>query len=226
MKNAFYLLTLLLPWPVRRRVLGWAFHYDLHPTSRIGLAWIVPETLVMGAHSRIGHLTLCKGLARLQIGAYGTIGRGNWITGFPRRTAQSAAGGHFAHQPEREPSLTLGEHCAITNRHLIDCTNSVTLGRFTTLAGFQSQILTHSIDIERGCQSSAPVEIGEYCFVGTNVVILGGSVLPSYSVLGAKSLLSKPFTETYTLYAGVPAKSVKKLSSDSGYFRRTAGFVV
>ena len=36
--------------------------------------------------------------------------------------------------------------------------------------------------------TAAPITIGDYCFVGTNCVLLGGSVLPSYSVLAAKSL--------------------------------------
>ncbi len=221
MKNVLYALSLLLPWVLRRRVLGWMFHYDLHPTSRIGLSWVRPEKLVMGPQTRIGHLTFCKGLELLQMDSYATIGRGNWITGFPRGGEK-----HFAHQEDRRPMLIVGEHSAITNRHLIDCTNAVTLGRFTTFAGFQSQILSHSIDLEQGRQSSAPIEIGDYCFVGTNVVILGGSVLPSYCVLGAKSLLSKAFAETYTLYAGVPAKPVKKLEATIGYFVRETGFVV
>lgn len=221
MRNVLYALSLLLPWPVRRRVLHWVFGYRLHPTSRIGLSWIMPECLIMGPGASIGHLTLCKGLALLEMGERATIGRGNWITGFPQGGAR-----HFAHQPERQPELRMGEHAAITNRHLIDCTNTVRIGRFSTFAGFQSQILSHSIDLDAGRQSSAPVEIGDYCFVGTNVVILGGSVLPSYSVLGAKSLLSKAFTETHTLYAGVPARPVKTLEPTAGYFQRETGFVV
>lgn len=221
MRNVLYALTLLMPWTLRRRVLSWVFRYELHPTSRIGLSWILPKKLVMGPNARIGHLTFCKGLALLQLDGYATIGRGNWITGFPRGGEK-----HFAHQADRRPVLIVGEHSAITNRHLIDCTNAVTIGRFTTFAGFQSQILSHSIDLEQGRQSSLPVEIGNYCFVGTNVVILGGSVLPSYCVLGAKSLLSKAFAETYTLYAGVPARPIKRLEETWGYFVRETGFVV
>ena len=120
----------------------------------------------------------------------------------------------------------MGEHSAITHRHLIDCTNSVVIGKFTTFAGFQSQILTHSIDIENNCQSSAPVRVGDYCFVGTNSVFLGGSALPDYCVLGAKSLLNKGFTETHQLYGGVPAQPIKKLPPDWKYFTRSEGFVI
>ena len=122
--------------------------------------------------------------------------------------------------------MILGEHAAITHRHLIDCTNSVVIGRFTTMAGFQSQILTHSIDLERNRQASAPVRVGEYCFIGTNSVLLPGSVLPDFCVLGAKSLLNKSFTTTHQLYAGVPAEPVKTFPPDWDYFRRSQGFVV
>jgi acetyltransferase-like isoleucine patch superfamily enzyme len=57
-------------------------------------------------------------------------------------------------------------------------------------------------------------------------VLLGGSTLPDFCVLGAKSLLNKNFTDTYQLYGGVPAQPIKSLSHDCKYFRRTEGFVV
>ncbi len=221
MKKFLMLCSLLLPWGIRRGFLEKQFGYQLHETSRIGLSFILPERLVMEAGARIGHLNVCKGIALLQLGEHSSIGNLNWITGFPRGGAR-----HFVEETDRVPQLLIGPHSAITHRQLIDCTNTVTIGKFTTFAGFQSQILTHSIDLARNRQASAAVRIGDYCFVGTNSVILGGSALPDYSVLGAKSLLNKSFTETHQLYAGVPAKSVQTLPSDYEYFRRTEGFVV
>jgi hypothetical protein len=50
---------------------------------------------------------------------------------------------------------------------------------------------SHSIDLHECRQSSKPFAIGEYCFVGTGCVILAGSELPDYSVLGASSLLNR-----------------------------------
>jgi acetyltransferase-like isoleucine patch superfamily enzyme len=122
--------------------------------------------------------------------------------------------------------LIVGEHSAITHRHFIDCTNSVTIGKFSTVAGLQSQIMTHSVDIAKNRQTSQPVRIGDYCFVGTNCVILGGSVLPNFCVVGAKSLVNKSFTESYQLYGGVPARPIEQLSPECKYFQRTEGFVV
>ena len=214
------LATLPLPWFFRRVLLQALCGYSLHPTSRIGFSLVYPDELVMGEHAGIGHLTVCKGLRRLHMGAHSTIGRGNWITGFPSENKT-----FFAHQKDRVPELILGAQSAITHRHIIDCTNSVQIGEFTTVAGFRSQILTHSIDLMDCRQSSAPVKIGDYCFVGTDCVLLGGSVLPSYSALGAKSLLNKAHTETHCLYAGVPAKPVKSLGPEVKYFKRDIGFV-
>lgn len=220
-KKLLMLLSLFLPWELRRRLLVSQFGFVLHPTSRIGLSWIFPERLLMEANTSIGHLTVCKNIALLHLRAHALIGRGNWITGFPLGPS-----GHFAHEPERRPELILGEHAAITNRHFIDCTNRITIGRFTTVAGFQSQLLTHSIDLALNRQSSTPIQVGNYCFLGTNCVLLGGSALPDFSVLGAKSLLNKSFTETHRLYGGVPARELQTLPSDYAYFRRTTGFVV
>ena len=70
-----------------------------------------------------------------------------------------------------------------------------------------------------------PIRIGDYCFVGTNSVILGGSNLPDYSVLGAKSLLNKKCEVPYSLYAGVPALTIKDLDKNAKYFQRIDGFI-
>ncbi len=218
---AVSLLVIPLPWKLRRLALVHMLGYEIHAQARIGYSWVYPERLVMKAGARIGHLNVCKGMALLQLGEYSIIGNLNWISGFPFGTGSR----HFADQESRRPELILGEHSALTNCHLIDCTNRVTIGRFTTMAGFRSQILTHSIDLERSHQSSAPVEIGEYCFVGTSCVLLRGSSLPNFSVLGAASLLNKAYSETHYLYAGAPARPVQPLADSLKYFQRSVGYV-
>lgn len=214
------LLTLFLPWFVRRRALNRFLGYKIHRDSRIGFAWVFPKHLIMDAHSSIGHLTVCKGLTLLQMGEHAVIGRGNWITGFPKESLK-----HFKHQPDRRPQLIMAEHSAVTNQHLIDCTSEVSIGAFATFGGFRSQVLTHSIDLEMCNESSAPIFIGKYCFVGTDCVLLGGSSLPDYCILGAKSLLNKRYSETFWLYAGTPAKPVKRLAPELAYFTRQVGAV-
>ena len=221
MKALLTLLSVCLPFSLRRSFLESQFGYQIHPSCRLGLCWISSTRLIMEEGSEIGHFTVCKSIDLLHLKAHASIGRGNWITGYPLGPAP-----HFAEEKDRRPELIVGEHASITHRHLIDCTNSVNIGRFTTIAGFRSQILTHSIDLERNRQASGPVRVGEYCFVGTNSVLLPGSALPNYSVLGAKSLLNKAFTDPYYLYGGVPAEPIKRLPDNYAYFHRTQGFVI
>lgn len=220
MKTFLMFFSLLLPWGMRRTFLEKQFGYSIHPSSRIGLAWIFPRRLIMEEGSRIGHFTLCKNIDLLHLGAHAVVGQLNWITGFP-----SGASRHFAHQPDRRPELIIETHAGISSRHLIDCTARVRIGAFATIGGFRSQLLTHTIDFEKSCQTAEPIEIGEYSFIGTNSVMLGGSVLPHHSVLGAQSLLNKKWDEPYRLYAGVPAKPLKELPAEMEYFRRKEGFV-
>lgn len=213
-------LTLLLPWPLRRVLWNALYSYEIHPTARVGFSWIRPKKLKMGPGASIGALNMCKGLDLLEIGEKASIGRLNWITGFP-----SGPSPHFREETDRCPSLVVRQHAAITHRHIIDCTNRVEIGEFTTFAGFRSQVLTHSIDIRTGRQRSAPVTIGRYTFVGTASVLLAGSTLPDYSVLAAGAVLSQPMREPFRLYGGTPARELKALDSGCAYFTRTEGFV-
>lgn len=219
-KSVLYAIGFLMPWVIRRKFLNAMFGYQIHPTSRIGFAWIMPTKLVMEANSNIGNLTICKGMRLVHLKQNSIIGKANWISGFPVQDPT-----HFAHEFDRQPELVLGEHAAITSRHLIDCTNSVRIGAFATVAGFRSQLLTHSIDLGVNRQASRPIKIGDYCFIGTGCVLLGGCVLPHHSVLGANSLLNKEYTKSYCLYAGSPARAIKHLDEDMGYFTREFGCV-
>jgi acetyltransferase-like isoleucine patch superfamily enzyme len=145
----------------------------------------------------------------------------NWITGFPLGTGSR----HYAEDSERKPQLIVSRHAAITSRHLIDCTDEVTIGAFSIFAGFRSQILTHSIDLKESRQRCQPVRIGHHCFVGTASVLLAGSALPDGSVLAAHSLLADCCETPNTLYGGVPAKAIKPIESDAKFFNRTTGYV-
>lgn len=213
-------IVCLLPWPLKRFCLRRFFGFEIDSTARIGLAWIFPKRLRMGKNSQIGHFTVAIHLDELQLGNEATIGRSNWITGYPSDGKE-----YFTHQTNRQPRLVLAEHSAVTKHHYLDCTHEIRIGKFSTVAGHHTEILTHSLDIVANRQDSKPVEIGDYCFVSTRCVILGGTRLPSYCVLAAGAVLNKNFTEEFSLYGGVPAKKIKELPHDAGYFHRQSGFV-
>jgi carbonic anhydrase/acetyltransferase-like protein (isoleucine patch superfamily) len=220
MSTLLRLAIVLAPWPLKRWLLQHLYGYQLHRSSRIGFAWVFPRRLVMERNARIGHLTVCKGLELLQLGECASIGRLNWVSAYPLGQPP-----HFMHIEGRKPELLVGEHAAITHRHIIDCTEQVVIGRFTTLAGFRTQVLTHSIDLRECRQHAAPVNIGCCVFIGTACTILGGTIVPDYCVVGANALLNDRYEGSHQLLAGVPAKPVAKLDPALKYFTRTEGFI-
>jgi acetyltransferase-like isoleucine patch superfamily enzyme len=221
MKNFIKAILVVFPWFLKRPLLQLFFGYKLHSSAKIGFSWIYPDHLIMDENSKIGHLNVAIHLNKIHLMNGAKIGRGNWITGFSLKGNSK----HFTHQTNRKPELILGEESAITKNHHFDCTHQILIGKFTTIAGYRSQFLTHSINIEMNRQDSLPITIGNYCFVGTNVVVVGGSELPSFSVLGAKSLLNKVLEKEYFLYGGVPATQIKEIDKEAKYFLRTEGFV-
>ena len=201
MRTLINLIVVILPWPLKKKILKTFYKYQIHDSAHIGLSYIFPKRLVMEEGASIGHFNTAIHLDYMFLGKNATIARNNWITGFPTGTTSR----HFAHQKDRICELILGDESAITKKHHLDCTNSITIGKYTTIAGYNSQFLTHSIDIYEGRQDSHPIIIGNYCFISTGVIILGGSRLPNNSVLAAGAVLNKNYTDEWKLYAGVPA---------------------
>lgn len=56
-----------------------------------------------------------------------------------------------------------------------------------------------------------PILIEKGAWVAANCTILGGSIFPPRSILGAGSVFNKEAVEGECLYAGSPAKKIKKL---------------
>jgi acetyltransferase-like isoleucine patch superfamily enzyme len=214
------LMIAVLPSPAKRFVLNRFFGHDIHPTARIGLSFISAERIVLEEGSRIGHLSYIDSLELLKLERYAKIGNLNHIKGMISSRAV-----HFHDETNRKSELVVGAHASVVARHYLDCCNSVQIGRFTTIAGQHSQILTHGIDIIENRQTSAPVKIGEYCMIATGCVILKGTTFPPRSVLAANSTLHRSALEPYTIYSGVPAKPVASIDPSAKYFHRTQGGV-
>jgi len=217
----FLFLSVLLPSKIKiilySKFLGW----EIDPTARIGKSLILCDEVKIGKGARVGNLTVIKRSVALRIGEQGGLGSLNWVTGFPTSSDK-----HFCEEAGRQVSLIIQDHAAITNRHLIDCTDSVSIGKYSTFAGFRSQILTHSIDLKESRQACKQVIIGDYCFVGTNCILLPGARIPNYSIVAAGSVVHKAMTEESCLYGGVPVKKIKKISTEEyKYMNRKVGFI-
>lgn len=213
-------LILFLPWVLKRRLLKFFFGYVISPRAHIGFAYIDAERVELHDGARIGSFTIVRNLSELRLGENAKLGTFNWIFGM---AGQSDA--HFTEELERNSSLILGNESSITSRHLLDSIDAIEVGSFTTLAGFRSQILTHSIDVDENRQSCAPVHIGSNCFIGTGVIILKGAKIPDYSVVAAGAVVTRPLSDQYSVYAGNPAKKVKEIGVETKYFNRSLGSV-
>lgn len=219
LRAALVYLVARLPGSTASKLFRWFFGWDVHPTARIGHSYISCVQLRLGAGSRIGSGTLIKGLGSLCLEQEAVIGNLNWISAYPESNSIFFAG------QQRSASLLLGVGAAITSRHIIDCTTTVELGRFSIIAGFRSQVLTHSVNIDEGRQVAATVVIGDYCFVGTGVILLPGSSIPTRCVVGAGSVVKGKLERQSSLYGGVPAKYIQPVDSDAGFFTRVDAVV-
>jgi acetyltransferase-like isoleucine patch superfamily enzyme len=118
---------------------------------------------------------------------------------------------HYRHIQDRKCEMVLGRCVGIPSRKFFDCNGGIYIGDYTTVAGQWTQFLTHSIDIYNARQNAKPIIVGKYCFIGTGCILMPGSTLPNYSVLGAGAVLNKAMTEEGMIYAGVPAIPKKKI---------------
>lgn len=211
--------AIFLPWPAKRflyrRVLG----YQVDQSARVGFSLILARNVTLARDSVVLHFNVIKNLESLVLEESARVGNFNWITACP-----SVNTVHFQ-DIQRTTALWLGRHASITHRHIIDCTTRIGIGAYATVAGYRSQLLTHSIDLKTSRQSCAPISIGEYSFIGTAAVILPGAILPPFSVLGAHSMLRTAYSQHHMLYSGIPAIPLRSMANDLPYFVRSNGYV-
>lgn len=207
--------VLPLPWKLRLRILNLLPGFRLHPGSRIGLSLVLCRHVSMDDGARIGHLNLLRNLEELRMEDGATIGRTNHACGF----IQADEGGSFGGAPNRASSLVMRRHSAITNSHHLDCTDQIEIGEFSTIAGYHSHFMTHSLDLLHSEQRCAPIRIGPRSFLGTRVVLLPGVTLPEGTVLGAGAVVNRSPVEPRSLHGGVPARFIKRMDGISYYDR-------
>jgi hypothetical protein len=119
----------LFPWKIRRVLLNLLFKYEISIGAHIGLSLILPSKLVMGENSKIKSFCLIKGLESVTLANNSQIGNFNWIIAEPKKSK------FFQYNQGRKPELLLHEHSSITSRHIIDCTDSISIGNFQRLPG-------------------------------------------------------------------------------------------
>jgi len=102
----------------------------------------------------------------------------------------------------------MNRHCSVIVRE------HVTIGS-DTLCGESVKIYDNNHRIENGRVSktlydTAPVRVGAECWLGNDVNVLMGSVIPDNTVIAAKGIVKGPL-EKSGLYAGIPVQFKKSL---------------
>ena len=210
------LVSTILPWGLRRWLLNCLPGVELHPDSRIGFSLVCPRNgLVLEEGARIGHFNVIWNVDHVHLGRESRIRQLNWISAIKTEGTKILDA-----YPDRRSELVIGACAGITQRHYLDCSDSVRLDEFALLGGVRSTVLAHHMNPHTGRQGCAPVRIGGYSMASTNCVLLGGGVLPDHSILGAHSLLIDDPGPSYRLYVGSPARPVKEYPKNLAWFQR------
>lgn len=213
------ILLFLLPWTLRRVLMVRLFGFSLAKDSFIGYSLIKARYVELGSGAKIGHLNLIGSLNRLVLGRFAIIGNMNIFSGGLN------VGDSFLDNINRDPSFVIGDFSAVTHQHLFDCTDLISIGKYVTFAGFRSQVLTHGINFYQSRQEASPVNVGDYCLIGSGSILLKGCTLGSCVVVGAGAVVPTGIYESYKVYAGSPAIEKKSIELDAKYFKRKSGVV-
>jgi acetyltransferase-like isoleucine patch superfamily enzyme len=206
----------ILPGFAKRTLYRLLFGYRIGHGVRIGMALLDADQLELRSASAIGHFSMIVRVRKLELGVGAHIGVFNIIRG-----GEAVALGDYSevmrlnvlnaipdHDCTTEPRsvLEVGPGTVITSGHRIDFTDRVTLGKNVIIGGRNSSLWTHNR------QDTAPIEIGDFCYLGSEVRLAPGAKLPDESILGLGSVLTGEIKEPRSLVAGVPAKVVRPLN--------------
>ena len=156
---------------------------------------------VVRDHTRIGHLNIIRGGEEVSLGRYSEIMRLNEINSIPEPDAVN----------QLDPRFMLGDGSIVTTGHKIDFTDRVQIGRRVILGGRNSSLWTHNR------QRTQPITIGEFVYIGSEIRMAPGSVIPSRSIVGMGTVITSELTDEGKLIAGVPGKVVKDLSAEDQF---------
>jgi acetyltransferase-like isoleucine patch superfamily enzyme len=197
------LYRLLFGYRIARGVrIGWVLldvgDVALGDGSTIGHFNVITRVkrLEAGLHARIGTLNIIRGGERVVLGDYSEVMRLNVLNAIPDHDCTTAP----------DSVLEVGAGTVITSGHRIDFTDKVTLGKNVIIGGRNSSLWTHNR------QETAPITIGDYCYLGSEVRLAPGAKLPNECLLAIGAVLAGEIKEPRSLVAGVPAKVVRPLN--------------
>jgi acetyltransferase-like isoleucine patch superfamily enzyme len=208
----------VLPGFLKRPLYRSLFGYRIGPGVRIGLVLLDAQQVELGQGTEIGHfnlitrvgslvtgrsvrigvLNVIRGGERVQLGDYAEIMRLNVLNAIPDHDCTT--------RPVSR--LEIGDGAVIVSGHRIDFTDRVAIGRNVIVGGRNSSLWTHNR------QQTAPIEIGDFCYLGSEVRLAPGARLPERSILALGSVLAGAIETPGSLVGGVPAKVIRPLTAE------------
>lgn len=154
-----------------------------------------------------------NGHKNIEIGKNVYIGYKSWLAAVP-------------HTGSPECLLKFGDGCAIGNFNHIYATKKIVFGnRVLTADKVYISDNLHSYDdiqmaiVDQPIRQIAEVNIGDGCWIGENVCIMGASIGKN-CVIGANAVVTKDIPD-YSVVAGNPARIIKRFSFADKSWRRT-----
>jgi carbonic anhydrase/acetyltransferase-like protein (isoleucine patch superfamily) len=208
----------LLPGPIKRPLYRALFGYRIGRGVRIGLVILDADAVELGDGTEIGHLNLIIRVGSLVTGKSVRIGALNIIRG-----GEQVRLGDYAevmrlnvlnaipdHDCTTSPvsRLEIGAGAVVVSGHRIDFTDQVTIGRNVIVGGRNSSLWTHNR------QQTAPIAIGDFCYLGSEVRLAPGARLAERSILGLGSVLAGAIDTPGSLVGGVPARIIRPLTAE------------
>ncbi|MEJ2866400.1 hypothetical protein WCD74_01400 [Actinomycetospora sp. OC33-EN08] len=203
-RSALALFAMVAPGFLRRFVHTRLLGYRIDPTAVIGRSFIDVDRFEMGPGAAIGHLNVIRGLEDLWMAEASRIAHLNWINSVRRDKG-------FFEDVDRHLALIMGYNTSITIMHFIDCCAKVELVSRSVLAGYWTQVMTHTFDYRTARQDARPITIGERSIITTRCTLLPGVKIAERSIVAAGSVVHGQCRKPGFLYAGVPAKPVREL---------------
>jgi len=107
------------------------------------------------------------------------------------------------HDENKINQFVMRKGASVIVHHVFNVSESITIGAWTCIAGYGSQIWTHSFVFgnEKAALVSKPVRIGNNCYIGSGCVICPGVTIVDNVVVGAHTTIAKSIDKS-GLYVG------------------------
>ena len=240
MKSIRKLVTLLLCLVFPTRLIFWMLNlagHEIHPKANVGFSIIwINGLLILKESSRIGNFNIIT-INGISIDQGGYIGNYNKLEGpFDIALNKTAAIGN-SNKCYRAPKgvsygpalLKLGVLSKITSRHRIDCTRSIIIGDFSTIAGHDSQLWTHAYYHDAAgpgrFRLDGTIEIGNNVNIGSRSVLNCGIKIADGVVVGSNSTVSKSLLKAGA-YVSQPLRFMELSGDQRLRFRKVEGYTI